>query len=126
MSAGLLVAAGIFAFITMIGVVQRMAARSKTVKYITIYEDIVVLGGTLGNLVWLYQWHIPTGYFILALYGLFSGIYVGCLAFAIAEVLNVLPIFKKRVKLTVGMPYIILTFAIAKALGTFYQFIIAR
>ncbi len=125
LSAGLLVAAGIFAFVTVIGVVQRMAARSKTAKYIQIYEDMVVLGGTLGNLFWLYQWHIPTGYFALCVYGFFSGVYVGCLSFAIAEVVNVLPIFVKRVKLTAGLPYIILIFAIGKLFGAFYQLIIA-
>ncbi len=107
----------------MIGVVQRMAARSKTAKYIRIYEDIVVLGGALGNLIWLNQWHIPSGYFALGMYGIFSGIYVGCLSFAIAEVVNVLPIFVKRVKLTVGLPYIIFMFAIGKLLGAFYQLI---
>lgn len=126
LSAGLLVAGGMFAFVTMIGVVQRMAARSKTVPHVRQYEDLVVLGGTLGNLFFLYEWDIPFGYIILALFGLFSGIYVGCLAFALAEVLNVMPIFAKRVKLKVGLPYIVFIFAIGKSCGAFYQLILSK
>ena len=126
LSAGLLVAAGMFAFITMIGVVQRMTAHSRTTKYVGLYEDLVVLGGMLGNLYFLYEWHIPFDFIILAMFGLFAGVYVGCLSFALAEVLNVLPIFAKRVKLRIGLPYIVLTFAIGKSCGAFYQLILSR
>ena len=126
LSAGLLVAGGMFAFITMIGVVQRMSARSKTSKYITIYEDLVVFGATLGNLIFLYEWQLPFGYILLAMYGLFSGLYVGCLSFALAETLNVLPVFSKRIKLKIGLPFIILLFALGKTFGAFYQLVTAN
>lgn len=123
LSAGLLVAGGMFAFITMIGVVERMAARSKTAVNVRVYEDFVVAGGTIGNLLSIYQWSIPTGYFALATFGLFAGVYVGCLSFALAEILNVFPVFIKRVNLRYGLPYIILIFAIGKGLGALFQYI---
>lgn len=125
LSAGLLVAGGMFAFVTMIGVVQRMATGSKTAKYVCIYEDLVVIGVTLGNLIFLYEWKLPNSYIILSFFGIFSGMYVGCLSFALAETLNVLPILLKRIKIKMGLKYIVLLFAIGKCFGAIYQFIIA-
>lgn len=121
LSSGAFVAGGIFAFITMIGVVGRLAARSKTVKFIKAYEDVAVLGASIGNLIYLYLWSVPFGNITLAMSGFFSGIYVGCLSFALAEVLNVFPVFIKRVKLNYGLPYIILVFAVGKFVGALYH-----
>lgn len=47
---GALVAAGMFAFVTMIGVVSRMAASTKTICHAMRYEDCVVVGATVGNI----------------------------------------------------------------------------
>ena len=95
LTAGSMVAAGVFAFITLIGVVTRLAARTKTVKHIMLYEDMVVLGGTLGNILTIFEWKIPVGAWLLCLFGLFSGIYIGCQAVALAEALKVIPVFAK-------------------------------
>ena len=121
-SGGLLVAGGMFAFITMIGVVQRMVAGSKTAKYVRVYENAVIAGCTFGNIVWMYKIPLHLGPIFLCGYGFFSGIYVGCLSFALAEILNVLPIFTKRLHLKVGIPYVIASFAFGKLFGALYQF----
>lgn len=120
-SSGVVVAAGIFAFITMIGVVTRFAARTKTVSHIMTYEDMVVLGGSFGNLFSIYKWHIPGGTSMLLLFGLFSGIFVGCLALSLAETLNVIPIFTKRIKLFIGLKYIIFSISLGKLAGALMQ-----
>ncbi len=119
--AGSMVAAGVFAFITLIGVVTRMAARTKTVKHVMLYEDMVVLGGTLGNIMTIFEWKISVGAWLLCLFGLFSGIYIGCQAIALAEALKVIPIFAKRIQLKVGLSLIILILAIGKGLGALWQ-----
>lgn len=121
LSTGALVAAGLFAFITKIGVVTRFAARTKTAKYVMVYEDMVVLGGTVGNLFSFFEWNIPGGNFIISLFGLFTGIFVGCLAISLAETLNVIPIFTRRIYLKKGLKYIILSIALGKFSGTLYQ-----
>lgn len=121
-SCGSLVAGGVFAFIVKIGVLERMAVRTKTVKRIKWYEDLVVIGSTIGNLLYLFEWHVPLRSLMLILYGVASGVFVGVLSFSLAEVLNVIPVVVNRIKLKVGLPYIILSFAIGKMLGTLYQF----
>lgn len=118
---GLIVAAGVFAFITLLGVLNRLASKTNTAKHILLYENMVILGGILGNTWFIYQWDIPFGIIGLILFGLFSGIFVGCQAMALAEVLDVIPIFAKRIKIKYGMPYIVASIAIGKAVGVLFQ-----
>lgn len=121
LSSGVAVAAGIFAFITMLGVVERLAYRTHTSNHILLYEDSILLGGTIGNLIALYKWNLPIGIIGLILFGLFSGMFVGCLAMALAEELKVMPIFASRIKLVQGMPFIVLSIAMGKGLGSLFQ-----
>lgn len=117
----MVVAAGVFSFITLLGVVNRLASKTSTAKHIVLYENMVILGGILGNTWFVYQWDLPFGVIGLILYGLFSGIFIGCQAMALAEVLDVIPVFAKRIKIKYGMPYIVVSIAIGKAVGAFFQ-----
>lgn len=117
LSAGIVVSGGLFSFIVSLGVVADLADRTHTGKSILLYEDAVVLGGTIGNLVYLYDIGIPGGRTMLAVLGLFTGIFVGCEIMALAEILNIFPIFIRRTKLVKAVPYIILSVALGKGLG---------
>lgn len=121
LSSGLVIAGAVFAFITMIGLVTRLASRTATAKHISLYEDCFTIGGTIGNIIYLFQLSIPLYLFGIGIYGLFSGIFVGCLAIALAEALNTIPIFSKRISLRRGMPYVVLAFALGKGIGSFIQ-----
>lgn len=117
-SAGALVASGIFAYITMIGLLPRLVIRTHTAKYVKAFENAVIYGGTLGSIVYLFEIKVPLGLIGIILYGIGSGIFVGCLAVALAEVLNSFPIFALRIKLKKGMPYIALSLALGKLVGS--------
>ena len=75
--AGGLIAASFLAFLSMLGVIPRLAGLTKSMKNARMYESFVALGGILGTLVFLYRWQIKAGYPLLVLYGLFGGIFVG-------------------------------------------------
>lgn len=124
LSAGFLVAAGVFAFAVMIGVVSRIVARTKTIRHLAMIEDSIVLGGALGSLVSIYQPELPFGVWFLAVYGLFSGIHAGCLAIALAEAVNVIPVFVRRVHLRVGLAYVITAFALGKGFGVLWEMVL--
>lgn len=121
---GIAVAAGLFAFITTVGVVTRLAAGTKTAKYVMLYESVAVFGVTLSNVFDLFRMELSCGTLFRSAYGLFSGIFVGCLAAALAEVVRVLPVFAKRIKLRVGIPLVVMAFAIGKGFGAWYQLIL--
>ena len=121
LTSGLSIAAGVFAFIVMIGIMPRLAGRTRTAWAFWEYENAVLVGGFIGNLCSIFSVHIPLGYVGGAIFGVFTGMFVGGLAMALAEVLNVMPIFSRRLHLRQGMAAIVLSLALGKALGAWYQ-----
>ncbi len=114
---GILVAGGLFAFLAMVGVVTRLAAGTRTAKWVMFYEDMALLGGTIGNVAYIFNKGLPTGTVWFLLYGLCAGIFTGCLAAALAEVVKMLPVLSERVSLKRGMTGIMLLFALGKMAG---------
>ena len=51
-----------------------------------------------------------------------TGIFVGCLAVALAEALNGTAIFARRAKLQMGLSFIVLSVAVGKVLASLLQF----
>ena len=121
-SSGVSVAAGIFAFITMIGIIPRLADRTKTAHHLFFYERTVLWGGTLGNLWGLYKVSLPLSPVFLCIYGLGAGVFTGCLAMALAEMLKALPIMANRIQLKEGFPMLVLAIALGKFAGTIFQY----
>ncbi len=119
LSAGMVVAGGLFSFISGLGVISDFADRTHTGDKVLLYEECVALGGILGNLMSVYQFPIPYGAFLVPIFGLVSGIFVGCWSMALAEILNIFPIFIRRVKLLKSIPYIIVSMAFGKGIGAF-------
>ncbi len=121
-SSGLVVAGGLFSFIIELGIAADFADRTHTADKILLYEDCVALGGITGNLVSVFQIHILYGSWLLPLFGILSGIFVGCWAMALAEILNVFPIFVRRLKIVRYISVFILSIAIGKGLGSLLFF----
>ena len=122
LSSGAIVSGGLFSFIASLGVVSVFADRTHTGSNVSLYEDAIILGGSLGNLFWIYQIQMTNELWLLIFFGLFSGIFVGCWSMALAEVLNIFPIFIRRVKMVKCIPYIILSIAIGKGAGALLFF----
>ena len=121
-SAGLAVAAGLFSFIVELGVVADFADRTHTGDQLLFYEDCVALGGIVGNLLYVFHIGVPLGAPFLAVFGLFAGIFAGCWAMALAEVLNVFPVFIRRINLTKCVSLAILGMALGKGVGALLFF----
>ncbi len=126
--AGGAVAAGIFAFIAMIGVVPRLAGRTHTARYIERYEDMIVLGGTAGNVLSLYgqqvSWELGAivGLTLLGALGVLAGVFVGCLVMSLTETLDALPILVRRAGLRRGLAWVVLAFSLGKLVGSLLYF----
>ncbi len=118
---GNIVAAGIYAFISLLKIIPRLSTASNTVKHTLFYEDCVTVGAVLGNLIYVFQWKMPLGMPFMIVYAVFSGLFVGCLAIALAEVLDVIPTLARRAKLKVGIPILIICTALGKGIGSLLQ-----
>ncbi len=123
-SSGLAVAAGTFAFIAAIGLIPRMAKRTQTKQYLWIYEDMTVLGGIFGTTALFIDYRLPPFQFFSTAFALFTGLFVGTLVMALTEVLNVMPILMRRARLTKGLSWIILAFALGKVCGSLIYYLV--
>jgi len=138
---GLLASAGVFTVFVAVGLVPRFAGKTHTANKILIYEEMVVFGTLIGGVWSVFQeysqiaaWaqqqfpnHLALirglGVGAQAVFGLFSGMFVGCLALAIAEMLDSFPILSRRISFRHGLGWAILSMAFGKVFGSFWYFI---
>lgn len=130
--AGVGVSAGTFAFILVIGVVPRIMGRME-IKDVVLIENVIVLGVILGNIsstfeVIVYnsnfQYMDVLGHAVMILYGISTGVFVGCISVALAEILHTFPILFRRFNLNKGLKLVIFSMAIGKVVGCIYYFLL--
>ncbi len=144
LSFGFLASAGVFTVLVSVGLIPRFAGKMHVAKKIFALEEAVVFGtltggffsvfssyGEVGKLVLSGQvfgartvkiWGMIGGGFLI-LFGLFAGMFVGCLALAIAEMLNSIPIFSRRIGFRHGLGVAITAAALGKLAGSLIYFI---
>ena len=138
-SFGLLAAAGVFTVLVAVGIVPRFAGKTHTAGHVLLYEDMVIWGTVVGCIVSIFErsLHIGTrlfqmgvplsvvqvgGNFVTGIIGLFSGMFIGCLALAIAEMLDSIPIFTRRIGFRHGLGIVICAMAAGKLAGSLMYF----
>lgn len=122
-SAGGAASSGVFALITVIGILPRWAGRTRTARHVRLYEWSIIFGGTLGNLFFLLQPQLAGGIIAEAAAGLFTGIFVGGLIMSLAEILDVFPILFRRLHIRMGIPWMVLSIGLGKVLGSCLYFL---
>ena len=143
-SFGFIVSGGVFTVLISVGLIPRFAGKMHIAKHIFILEEMVVFGTLAGDFLSVFSdygklgewvlsnrifggqategvWH-AAGNVLLILFGALSGIFVGCLALAIAEMLNTIPIFARRIGFRHGLGCAILAVALGKLVGSLIYF----
>lgn len=129
LSAGTGIAAGTFAFLFVIRVIPRMVQKAKVEHKIIYIENIVFRGILFGTVLSLFSWKKKwlftiLGRSILTIAGLSAGIFVGCIAVALAEILDTFPIFFRRLNIKDDMGMAMLfVMAAGKLLGSLFFFL---
>lgn len=143
-SSGLIVSAGVFTVLISVGLIPRFAGKMHVARKIFVLEEMVVLGTLVGDFFSIFSdwgmvgafvrehelfgaeatqglWNL-IGTVFLIIFGIFAGIFVGCLALAIAEMLNTIPIFARRIGFRHGLGIAILAVALGKLIGSLIYF----
>lgn len=149
-AAGLFVSAGVFTVLLAVGLTPRFVGKTHTGKKIWLYESCIMGGAVLGTVfsvipafmkagAWLREQimlrtpeKMDAGIFLNALDtagnlflgtgGVFMGMFTGCLALAVAEMINSIPIFARRMSFRHGLGLAVLAVALGKLAGSFYYF----
>ena len=137
---GLLSAAGVFTVLVAIGLVPRFAGQTHTANKVLLYEEAVVMGTILGCIISIFEkncqfneilnTHFPDyaslweniGKISQGIFGFFTGMFIGCLALAIAEMLDSIPIFTRRISFRHGIGLAVLSMALGKLCGSLLSF----
>lgn len=137
---GFLSAAGVITVLLAIGLVPRFAGRTHTANKVYLYEEMVIWGTVMGCFVSVFEDRCALGAFLqtelpryaaawkilgsafLIIAGLCCGMFIGCLSLAIAEMLDSIPIFTRRISFHVGLPAAIFSMALGKLTGALFYF----
>lgn len=139
-SFGLLASAGVFTVLVAVGLIPRFADKSHTAGKIILYEEMVVLGTVAGGLVSVFERYCHFGERLISagvsqtavqnagtvfvtIFGIFAGMFIGCLALAIAEMLDSIPIFSRRAGFRHGLGIAVCAMAAGKLCGSLWYFI---
>lgn len=142
-SAGLIVSAGVFTVLISVGLIPRFAGKMHVAKKVFVLEEMVIFGTLIGSFFSIFGEWGQVGAFVksralfgtatagiwnfagtvfMIVFGVFAGIFVGCLALAIAEMLNTIPIFARRIGFRHGLGMAILGVALGKLCGSLIYF----
>lgn len=123
-ASGIAVGSGFVAFITVLDILPRLVTMTQSQRLIRWYELAIVLGVLLFTWIdffdWVFSWAKWINFFI----GLLMGLFVGMLAGALTEVVNVIPIFSRRLNMSRYLLLLILAMALGKTVGSLFQWII--
>lgn len=139
-SYGMLSSAGVFTVLVAVGLVPRFAGKTHTSRKVVLYEEMVIFGTLTGCVLSIFSRYCQFGAWWQArfpermelwngigvlsqtVYGLFAGMFIGCLALAIAEMLDSIPILTRRISFRHGIGLAILSMAIGKLCGSLIYF----
>lgn len=136
-SFGLMVAGGVFTVLFVVGLIPRFAGKTDTARYEVLYEEFIIAGSAFGCILSIFEFPYLFGEFmqelpqtvyqmitslILAIVGIFSGMFVGCLALALEEMLDSIPIFTRRIGFRHGLGIVVWAVALGKICGSLLYF----
>ncbi|MYL48401.1 stage V sporulation protein AB [Halobacillus litoralis] len=124
LAAGIAVGTGFVAFLTVLGIVPRLMQLSHSESKLRSYEMAVILGVFAGIYLSFGDGPVKMTLIGLVIWGLFHGIFIGMLAAALTEVLNVFPLLFKRIGVDGFLFTLLMALVLGKIAGSLFQWII--
>ena len=122
---GLTAGSAAAAFLALLEVIPRLIQISDTRDYIKIYQGVLTSGFVLFTLIYFSEFHLRLSKYVAIPAGFLHGMFIGLFSSALAEVLNVIPVLAKKLKLRDRLIYVIYTLMAGKVIGSlFYWFYI--
>lgn len=126
--AGIGVAAGTFAFLLVVKVIPRMMQKAGLEHKVIYIENMVVKGVAFGTVFSLFHWKKKwlfalLGRALLSIFGICAGVFTGCIAVALAEILDTFPVFFRRLQIREEwLSWLLFVMAIGKMVGSLFYF----
>ncbi|ABR48375.1 stage V sporulation protein AB [Alkaliphilus metalliredigens QYMF] len=115
---GIIVGSGIVALLTLLDIIPRLGQLTKTYQSTSLYESIIILGATFGAFTSLTKVGFSMGPITIVIVGFTVGTFIGLLASALAEVMNVIPVLIRRFRLDGYILYVVYSLIFGKVIGS--------
>lgn len=123
---GIAVGSGVIALFIVLDMIPRLAQLTSSYDKVHWYEGAMVGGSLLGTIGDFWNWRISSGPLVELGVGALDGVFVGLLAAALTEVLNVLPILAKRLNMTHYLFGLLMAMVCGKVAGSLFDWIVYR
>ncbi|MDI3256170.1 MAG: stage V sporulation protein AB [Kyrpidia sp.] len=114
---GVTVGSGFLALLSVLDVVPRLVQLTRSKGALLAYEWALIAGAFLSTLSEIFPMPMNLSRWVAGLWGLLAGVFVGMVAGALTEVLNVLPIVARRLRLESILPLLVSAMVIGKIMG---------
>ncbi|MGG1876881.1 stage V sporulation protein AB [Paenibacillus cisolokensis] len=121
---GIAVGGGVIALIIVLDIIPRLSQLTSTYHRVHWYEGALISGTFIGTMADFWKWSVPLGPLVSTLIGLLCGTFIGMLAAALTEVLNVLPILAKRLRLTGYLFGLLMAMVAGKVAGSLFDWFV--
>jgi len=118
LAGGIAVGSGMVAFLVVLDIIPRLAQISRTYHLIRWYEGSVIGGSLFFTVSDFFNWSYSFFPLSTVLIGVFAGAFIGMLAGALTEIINVLPILANRIGMGSYMIWLLMAMIFGKVLGS--------
>lgn len=102
---GIAVGGAITAFLTILKIVPRLVQITETWNRIRLYQSTIIVSFIGSIIIYFSNLSLNLPKFIVAPIGLVYGVFIGLLSSSLAEVLNVIPVLSKKIKIKDSLQY---------------------
>ncbi|WP_127567366.1 stage V sporulation protein AB [Paenibacillus xylaniclasticus] len=121
---GLAVGSGLVSLLIILDLIPRLAQLGSAYHKAIWFETAVITGSLFWTFADFMNWQLSVaGSVIMPIAGLFDGLFVGMLAAALTEVMNVLPILAKRISLSRQIAALVWAMVLGKTAGSLFDWL---
>lgn len=123
-SAGVTIGNAFSAFISLLNFIPRLVQITNTKKHICLYQNCTALGASISSLLYFFNISLKLNKIISLIISLAMGTFVGLFSSALAEILNVIPVLSRKLKIKHNLKYIITSLLFGKTFGSLWYWLV--
>ncbi|MFA5575719.1 MAG: stage V sporulation protein AB [Tissierellaceae bacterium] len=120
---GVIVGGAMVAFITILRILPRLAQFTETEESLKLYQVTMIVSIGLSIIMYFAKFNFGLPRLSVVPIGFVYGIFIGILSSALAEVLNVIPVISKKIKVKKDLKYLIWALVGGKVMGSLIYWI---
>lgn len=118
LSGGLVTGFSFVSFLTVLDIFPRVLRLTETEDQVTLYETVVILGGTFFTMSFLLGWHFDLPKLFVPAVGIMIGTFLGMISASLTEILNVIPVVVRRMRIKEYVKAVLTCILLGKVMGS--------